>query len=155
MDIYDFNDLFCKSDITNIISIFHYAGTAFETTSMFHYHVQEMCQHEARLLATVCRICRTKRQSQKGHGMKNTKGQMRATANTSPDSYSNNPDVENMHLTGTLFDRSSVIDHIYQSHVKIYYRCTLCQRAFAEKEAVYEHRVQAHNDGIRGGKGNC
>ena len=32
-------------------------GEQFETTSMFRRHVQETCQHEARIPVIVCRIC--------------------------------------------------------------------------------------------------
>jgi hypothetical protein len=44
-----------------------------------------------------------------------------------------------------LVDYRSVIAHLYRAHVKLFYRCTACPRAFAKKEAIYEHRTQAHD----------
>ena len=118
---------------------------------MFRRHVQESCQHEARVPVIVCRICHLKAtRSPK----KNSK---------SCDSISAGVQIESVNAVHKVIDRSlkqsgdqsyvaeslidyrSVISHLYQNHVTLVYRCTSCPRAFLKKEAIYEHRVKEHD----------
>ena len=118
---------------------------------MFRRHVQESCQHEARVPVIVCRICHLKStRSQK----KNTKTRDSNSTEVQIDSVNavqNNIDcpskhlVDKTHVPESLIDYRSVISHLYQNHVTLVYRCTSCPRAFLKKEAIYEHRVKEHD----------
>ncbi len=44
----------------------------------------------------------------------------------------------------SLVDWPAIYAHLYQSHVKLYYKCTSCEKAFADKAAIYEHRSSDH-----------
>ena len=114
---------------------------------MFQKHVQETCQHEARVPIIVCRICHLKflkspqKQPLNSNEIQTTNGnviqekEMGAFRNDRNDS--NPPQA--------LVNYRSVIAHLYQKHVTLVYRCTSCPRAFAKKEAIYEHRVEVHD----------
>ena len=42
-------------------------------------------------------------------------------------------------------DSSLFAAHFYDSHIQLFYKCTDCNRAFAEKTAIYAHRNEVHN----------
>ena len=43
-------------------------------------------------------------------------------------------------------DYSNVLAHFYQSHIQLFYKCSACPKAFAEKMAIYDHREKVHTD---------
>ena len=43
-------------------------------------------------------------------------------------------------------DYSNVLAHFYQSHIQLFYKCSACSKAFAEKMAIYDHREKVHTD---------
>jgi hypothetical protein len=47
-------------------------------------------------------------------------------------------------LCGQYVDWCGVYAHLYQSHVRLYYKCTSCEKAFVEKSAIYDHRQEMH-----------
>ena len=128
-------------------------GAIFETPFMFRRHVQDTCQHEARVYAIACRICHIKLKKSVSIGSNQA-----AVINANESEVSNNKytqgggevtyrKIEQYSQHEELVEYRSVMAHLYQAHVKLFYRCTACPRAFAAKEAIYEHRAQAH-DGI-------
>ena len=40
---------------------------------------------------------------------------------------------------------ASLFAHFYESHIQLLYKCTSCNRAFAEKTAIYAHRNEMHH----------
>ena len=41
-------------------------------------------------------------------------------------------------------DWSGIYGHLYQSHIQLFYKCSSCPKAYAEKMAIYEHRQEVH-----------
>ena len=118
---------------------------------MFRRHVQESCQHEARVPVIVCRICHLKSTR---YPKKNTKTHDSNSAEVqieSGNSVHNNIDSplkqsdDKTYIPESLIDYRSVISHLYQNHITLVYRCTSCPRAFLKKEAIYDHRVKEHD----------
>ena len=119
---------------------------------MFRRHVQDTCQHEARVYAIACRICHIKLRKSA-----DVASNQATVINANETQVSNNNYTQGREGPSRkdeqypkheeLVEYRSVMAHLYQAHVKLFYRCTGCPRAFAAKEAIYEHRAQAH-DGI-------
>ena len=120
---------------------------------MFRRHVQESCQHEARVPIIVCLICHLK--STRSQVNKNTKAwdsistrvQNEHVNAKQNDAAKNFPKLnERIPVPESLIDYRSAISHLYQNHVTLIYRCTACPRAFVKKDAIYEHRMREHKD---------
>ena len=45
-----------------------------------------------------------------------------------------------------LVDSRNLLSHMFDKHVKLYYKCTGCSKAFDSKASIYEHRSSAHAD---------
>ena len=41
-------------------------------------------------------------------------------------------------------DWAGVYGHLYQSHIQLFYKCSSCPKAYAEKMAIYQHREEVH-----------
>ncbi len=39
-----------------------------------------------------------------------------------------------------VIDEADILSHMYASHVKLYYKCSSCPKAFDNKAAIYAHR---------------
>ena len=118
---------------------------------MFRRHVQDTCQHEARVPVVVCRICHLKlsrfqKATTKDSASISTKIQIEDTS-TKQDSLEKNFTKlgDEKSIPEALTDYRSIMSHLYQSHVTLVYRCTACPRAFVKKESIYEHRIQEHD----------
>ena len=135
-------------------------GVQFETTSMFRRHVQETCQHEARIPVIVCRIChskfiKSKRERTNGEN-ESERHETQIKSSSAQENYKSSSNKEiNDSSHQALVDYRSVIAHLYQKHVTLVYRCTACPRAFIKKEAIYEHRIQAHDGNSSANDENC
>ena len=118
---------------------------------MFRRHVQESCQHEARVPVIVCRICHLKSTQSPKKSTKACDSISIGVQNESVNAVQNNIDRpskksdDKTYVPESLIDYRSVISHLYQSHVTLVYRCTSCPRAFLKKEAIYEHRLKEHD----------
>ena len=131
---------------------------------MFRRHVQDTCQHEARVPVVECRICHVKLSRLPTPTTKDSvsileKVQLEDT-NTKHDNIENNSAqlYNKKSIPEALTDYRSIMSHLYQCHVTLVYRCTACPRAFVKKEAIYEHRLQEHDSNLtnvgRNNKGN-
>ena len=47
-------------------------------------------------------------------------------------------------LSNSLVDQDSILAHVYQTHIKLYYKCSECPKAFVTKPAIYNHRSKSH-----------
>ena len=54
-------------------------------------------------------------------------------------------------LSNPYAKADSLFAHFYDSHIRLYYKCTDCNRAFAEKTTIYAHRNELHNVGNNNG----
>ena len=39
-----------------------------------------------------------------------------------------------------VIDDDDILSHMYSTHVKLYYKCTSCPKAYDNKAAIYAHR---------------
>ena len=130
---------------------YDFLGIQFETSAIFRRHVQESCQHEARVPIIICLIChlkssRSQMQNTKALDSKSTRVQnehVNAKENDIEKIFSKLD--ERISAKESLIDYRSVISHLYQNHVTLIYRCTACPRAFVKKEAIYDHRMKKHD----------
>ena len=126
------------------------SGVSFATPFMFRRHVQETCQHEARVAVVVCRICHVKsiKVNLTASAEKNGANDKNLKMGNGFCSQEHEESVRKDRLDDmpqVLVDYRSVVAHIFEAHVRLFYRCTSCPRAFAKKEAIYEHRSQSHD----------
>ena len=49
-------------------------------------------------------------------------------------------------LSNPYAKEDSLFAHFYDSHIRLYYKCTDCNRAFAEKTSIYAHRNEFHGN---------
>ena len=49
-------------------------------------------------------------------------------------------------LSNPYAKEDSLFAHFYDSHIRLYYKCTDCNRAFAEKTSIYAHRNELHGN---------
>ena len=56
-------------------------------------------------------------------------------------------------LSNPYAKEDSLFAHFYDSHIRLYYKCTDCNRAFAEKTSIYAHRNEFHGNNNGNEKG--
>ncbi len=91
-------------------------GQEFFEFSSLASHSRSSCHHEARILVFECGICVAAR-----------KRQVWQKANED----------------SPFIPASELLSHVYDSHIRLLYRCTKCPRAFADKALVYRHGEEA------------
>lgn len=100
-------------------------GMTFDTLSVFRNHVESSCLHESKTLLAQCQMCCSK--SKVKAKAKVVKGQHQ---------------VSNSHFVPF----KDLLSHVYDSHVRLFFKCSSCPKAFGNKSAIYGHRDQVHKD---------
>ncbi len=52
----------------------------------------------------------------------------------------------------SVIDAAEILSHMYFNHVKLYFKCSSCKKAYDNKESIYSHREEVHKSEAEDGK---
>ena len=100
----------------------------------FRNHVLTSCHHEARALAVSCRLCQLKSDRQDEKDRQSEKDG--ESASQSAKQKNQDKDQNTHHFVNA----KAILGHIYDSHIRIFFKCSFCPKAFVDKSAIYDHK---------------
>jgi len=106
----------------------------------YRNHVQTSCHHEARALAISCRLCQLKSDRQNENARKKDRQSDKDGEATADQSIEQNDQEKDRSTTHHYVNAKAILGHIYDSHIRIFFKCSFCPKAFVDKSAIYDHK---------------